>query len=96
MEDWSTYMKNLAGYQIQWRYSWLTAPTALIWSRELYYMELIGLKGLQPYAPIRVFHQFGQTQVIPLRAHINRSEFEFGTTLEIHRVAEIIQRWENC
>lgn len=95
MEDWYTYMKNLTGYQIEWRYSWLTASTALIRSCELYYIELIGLKGLQPYAPIRVLRQFGRNQVIPLRGHMDRSEFEFGTILEIHRVAEILQRWEN-
>ncbi|KAK4734472.1 hypothetical protein R3W88_008733 [Solanum pinnatisectum] len=58
----------------------------------LYFIELIGLNGVQPYAPLRVLRQFGQIQMIPLRSHMSHYEYDFGP--EIPQVGTILKRWE--
>ncbi|KAH0682408.1 hypothetical protein KY290_020232 [Solanum tuberosum] len=60
-----------------------------------YYIELIGLKGLQPYVPVRVLQQFGQAQVILLRANMRVSEISFGPNFEVPRSREILHEWNN-
>ncbi|KAH0655330.1 hypothetical protein KY285_030212 [Solanum tuberosum] len=59
---------------------------------ELYFIELIGLNGVQPYAPLRVLRQFGQIQMIPLRSHMGQYGYDFGP--EIPQVGTILRRWE--
>lgn len=49
--DWYAFIRVLTGNQIQWRYPWLSPRAAVIRGRTTYYIELIGLKGLQPCAP---------------------------------------------
>ncbi|KAG5579759.1 hypothetical protein H5410_050386 [Solanum commersonii] len=39
---------------------------ALLRTNHIYFIELIGLEGFQPYAPLRVLQQFGITQDVPL------------------------------
>ncbi|KAH0754531.1 hypothetical protein KY290_024801 [Solanum tuberosum] len=65
-DDWYGYLASHTSNQIQWKYPLLSHSPAYIRCRRFYYIELIGLKGLQPYAPVRVLQQFGQVQVIPL------------------------------
>lgn len=38
---------------IQWKYSWM-AGLDFVKTRNLYFIKLIGLWGIQPYAPLRV------------------------------------------
>ena len=66
---------------------------AIIRGNELYFIELIGLNGVQPYAPLRVLRQFGQIQMIPLRSHMSHYGYDFGS--ELPQVNTILQRWEN-
>ncbi|KAH0699029.1 hypothetical protein KY284_013244 [Solanum tuberosum] len=63
--------------------------------RRFYYIDLIGLKGLQPYSPVRVLQQFGQAQVIPLWANMRVSEISFGPNFEVPRSREILHKWNN-
>lgn len=51
-EDWFMYLRVLSGNQIQWNYQWLRPSHAMVSVHELYFIELIGLKGVQPYAPL--------------------------------------------
>ncbi|KAK4363292.1 hypothetical protein RND71_018533 [Anisodus tanguticus] len=64
-------------------------------SQRLYYIELIGLKGLQPYAPLRVLRQFGQEQIIPLQANMRVSEIQFGSNFIIPRARKIFDEWND-
>ncbi|KAK4360562.1 hypothetical protein RND71_019514 [Anisodus tanguticus] len=56
---------------------------------------IIGLKGLQPYAPLRVLRQFGQEQIIPLRANMRVSEIQFGPNFIIPRARKILDEWND-
>lgn len=59
---------------------------------ERYFIELIGLKVIHSYAPLRVLHQFGQIQMIPL--HSNMRNFEYNFESDVPRVDNIERRWE--
>ncbi|KAF3675341.1 hypothetical protein FXO37_05928 [Capsicum annuum] len=83
------------GNQIQWRYPWLSPHVAVIKGRTTYYIELIGLKGLQPYASSKVLWQFGRHQVILLHSDMSRFEVDFGPLLEIPREMELLREWGN-
>ena len=66
---------------------------AIIRGNELYFIELIGLNGVKPYALLRNLRQFGHIQMIPLRSHMSHYRYDFGS--EIPQVNTILQRWEN-
>ncbi|KAH0682675.1 hypothetical protein KY290_021256 [Solanum tuberosum] len=67
-------------------------PRATVRGDERYFIQLIVLKDVQPYAPLRVLHQFGQTQVIPLRS--NMDQFKYDFELDNPQIHNILQRWE--
>ncbi|KAH0679152.1 hypothetical protein KY284_020237 [Solanum tuberosum] len=52
-EEWRTFLNNLTGDAIQWKFSWVTG-LAFARTRYFFFTELIGLKGIQPYSPLRV------------------------------------------
>uniref|UniRef100_M1AGK1 Uncharacterized protein n=1 Tax=Solanum tuberosum TaxID=4113 RepID=M1AGK1_SOLTU len=64
-----------------------------VWFRED--RNSISPEGLQPYAPVRVLQQFGQPQVIPLRANMRNSEIPFRPNFEVPRAREILHEWDN-
>ena len=92
-EDWFTYLKERSSVEIQWKYYLLKPQRAIIRRNELYIIELIGLNGVQPYAPLRVLRQFGQIQMIPLRSHMSHYGYDFGS--ELPQVNTILRRWKN-
>ncbi|KAH0655573.1 hypothetical protein KY285_030455 [Solanum tuberosum] len=82
---------ELESYRIQWKLHWLSTPLAIVRGDDRYFIELIGLKGVQPYTPLRVLRQFGRTQVIPLRSDMEHCKYEFG--LDKPQVHIILRRW---
>ncbi|KAK4351281.1 hypothetical protein RND71_030594 [Anisodus tanguticus] len=53
VNDWYEFLASRTGDQIQWKYPLLpNTKKAYIRCKRLYYIKLIGLKGLQPYAPL--------------------------------------------
>ncbi|KAG5570297.1 hypothetical protein H5410_060063 [Solanum commersonii] len=48
-----------------------------------WYGYLASRTSLQPYAPVCMLQQFGQAQVIPLRANMRVSEISFGPNFEV-------------
>ncbi|XP_060197612.1 uncharacterized protein LOC132626680 [Lycium barbarum] len=95
INDWYEFLASRTGDQIRWKYPLLSRTTAYIRGRRLYYIELIGLKGLQPYAPVRVLRQFGIDQVIPLQANMSGSEILFGPDFKVPRAGQILDEWDN-
>ncbi|KAK4724565.1 hypothetical protein R3W88_027344 [Solanum pinnatisectum] len=94
-DDWYGYLASRTSNQIQWKYPLPSHSLAYIRCRRFYYIELIGLKGLQPYAPVRVLQQFSQAQVIPLRANMRVFEISFGPNFEVPRSREILHEWNS-
>jgi len=50
--NWQNFFIELSDYHIQWKLYWLATPYAIVRGNEHYFIELIGLKGIQPYAPL--------------------------------------------
>ncbi|KAJ8564485.1 hypothetical protein K7X08_000945 [Anisodus acutangulus] len=95
-KDWYEFLASRISDQIQWKYPLLpNAKKAYVRCRRLYYIELIGLKGLQPYAPLRVLRQFGQKQIIPLQANMRVSEIQFGPNFIVPRARQILHEWNS-
>ncbi|KAH0678313.1 hypothetical protein KY284_019398 [Solanum tuberosum] len=90
--DWQIFLTELKRYRIQWKLHWLSTPYAIVRGDARYFIELIGLRGVQPYNPLQVLRQFGRTQVIPLRSDMERFKCEFG--LDKPQIHNILQRWE--
>ncbi|KAK4350797.1 hypothetical protein RND71_030110 [Anisodus tanguticus] len=96
VKDWYEFLASRISYQIQWKYPLLpNAKKAYMRCKRLYYIELIGLKGLQPYAPLRVLRQFGQKQIIPLQANMRVSEIQFGPNFIVPRTVQILHEWNS-
>ncbi|KAK4353692.1 hypothetical protein RND71_025886 [Anisodus tanguticus] len=94
--DWYKFLASHTSDQIQWKYPLLlSAKKAYIRCRRLYYIELIGLKGLQTYAPLSVLRQFVQEQIVPFRANIRVSEIQFGPNFIISRARQILDEWND-
>ncbi|XP_060214272.1 uncharacterized protein LOC132641343 [Lycium barbarum] len=93
--DWYEFLISRTGGQIQWKYPLLSRTTAYIRGMRLYFIELTGLKGLQPYAPVRVLRQFGIDQVIPLQANMSGFEILFGSNFSVSRAGQILDEWDN-
>ncbi|KAH0670745.1 hypothetical protein KY290_026143 [Solanum tuberosum] len=89
-EDWFVYLIERSAYQIQWKYQWLGSRRATVREHELYFIEFIGLNGVQPYAPLQVLCQFGQVQMIPLRSHMGYYGYNFRP--ETPQVDTILQK----
>ena len=90
--DWQIFLTELESCRIQWKLHWFLTTHAIIRGDDRYFIELIGLKGVQPYTPFRVLRQFGRTQVIPLRSDMEHCKYEFG--LDKPQVRIILRRWE--
>ncbi|KAH0655511.1 hypothetical protein KY285_030393 [Solanum tuberosum] len=67
--DWQIFLTELESYRIQWKLHWLSTPHAIVRGDDRYFIELIGLKGVQPYIPLRVLRQFGRTQALCTREY---------------------------
>ncbi|KAH0712264.1 hypothetical protein KY289_008223 [Solanum tuberosum] len=67
--DWQIFLTKLDSYRIQWKLHWLSTPHAIVRGDDRYFIELIGLKGVQTYIPFRVLRQFGLTQALCTREY---------------------------
>ncbi|KAF3674651.1 LOB domain-containing protein 23 [Capsicum annuum] len=53
-DDWFEFLAFHTSDQVQWIYPLLSCSMSYIQYKRLYYIDLIGLTGLQPYAPVWV------------------------------------------
>ncbi|KAG5606056.1 hypothetical protein H5410_027548 [Solanum commersonii] len=81
-DDWYEFLAYRTSDQIQGKYPLLPCFLAYIRCRSFYYIELIGLKGLQLYASMHVLQQFGPNFEVP-RAREILHEWENILTINI-------------
>ncbi|KAG5572252.1 hypothetical protein H5410_062018, partial [Solanum commersonii] len=89
---WRIFLTHLTGNHIQWRLPWVHGR-ALLRTNQAYFIELIGLEGFQPYAPLRVLRQFGITQGVPLWSNMTLIEVNYEGRVPIKRIAALVQEW---
>ncbi|KAH0698507.1 hypothetical protein KY284_012722 [Solanum tuberosum] len=82
------FLTHLTGNRIQWRLTWVYGR-ALLRVNQAYFIELIGLQGFQPYAPLRVLRQFGITQGVPQWSNMALIEVDYEGRISIERIAAL-------
>ncbi|KAH0769773.1 hypothetical protein KY290_013755 [Solanum tuberosum] len=91
-DGWRLFLTHVTGNRIQWRLPWVHGR-ALLRTNQDYFIELIGLEGFQPYAPLRVLRQFGITQGVPLWSNMALIEVNYEGRIPIERIATLVQEW---
>jgi len=62
--------------EIVWNYYWFPAKDVICMSTGISFLVLIGLRGVQPYAPLRVMRQLARVQEIPPNDDMSRFVFD--------------------
>ncbi|KAH0652520.1 hypothetical protein KY289_030198 [Solanum tuberosum] len=62
--------------EIVWNYYWFPAKDVISMSSGISFLVLIGLRGVQPYAPLRVMRQLVRVQKIPPNDDMSRFVFD--------------------
>ncbi|KAH0664866.1 hypothetical protein KY285_026072 [Solanum tuberosum] len=62
--------------EIVWNYYWFPAKDVICMSSGISFLVLIGFRGVQPYAPLRVMHQLARVQEIPPNDDMSRFVFD--------------------
>ncbi|KAK4709849.1 hypothetical protein R3W88_004362 [Solanum pinnatisectum] len=73
----------------------LTNEEALLKTNHVYFIELIGLEGFHPYAPLRVLRQFGITQGIPLWSNMALVEVNYKGRILIEKIVAVEEMEED-
>ena len=70
--------KNLVitSNEIVWNYYWFPAKDIICMSSGMSFLVLIGLRGVQPYAPFRVMRQLARIQEIPPNNDMSRFAYD--------------------
>ena len=65
VKAWRHYLLKLAASKITWNFQWFPASELIVMSSYCPLFVLTGLRGFQPYTPLRVLRQLGQKQILP-------------------------------
>ncbi|KAH0647861.1 hypothetical protein KY290_033848 [Solanum tuberosum] len=65
VKAWRHYLLKLTASDITWNYHWFPASEVIVMSSYRPFFVLTGLRGFQPYIPLRVLRQLGQKQILP-------------------------------
>jgi len=63
-EEWISYLRVITADQINWTLGWLSVEEIIYMPATGPHFLLMGLRGIQPYAPYRVMRQLGRCQVL--------------------------------
>ncbi|KAK6775741.1 hypothetical protein RDI58_026742 [Solanum bulbocastanum] len=91
-DGWRFFLAHFTGNYIQWRLPWVHGR-ALLRTNHTYFIELIGLEGFQPYAPLRVLRQFEITQGVPLWSNMALVEVDYEGRISIEKISALVQGW---
>lgn len=67
-EQWRTFLTHLTSNLIQWRLPWINGGATLM-RYYYYFLELIGVEGIQPYSPLMVLWQFSSLKYSLMITH---------------------------
>ncbi|XP_019236817.1 PREDICTED: uncharacterized protein LOC109217047 [Nicotiana attenuata] len=76
VEAWRGYLQKLTATGITWKYHSFSTKKVIYRSYHHSFLILIGLRGFQPYVPMRDLRQLGRKQVVPTMEHMQRFMWE--------------------
>ncbi|XP_075080069.1 uncharacterized protein LOC142165403 [Nicotiana tabacum] len=82
VKAWRGHLQKLTATEIIWNYHWFSPKEVIYKSYHHSFLILMGLRGFQPYVPMRALRQLGRKQVVPIVEHMQR--FTWKVTLEDH------------
>ncbi|XP_009614920.1 uncharacterized protein [Nicotiana tomentosiformis] len=68
---------------------------AILRTSQRYFIELIGLEGIQPYSPLQVLRQFGMIQDVPLWTRTTLYEDDYNGQIPIPRIRKLQEEWND-
>nr|XP_016467888.1 PREDICTED: uncharacterized protein LOC107790480 [Nicotiana tabacum] len=93
VKAWRGHLQKLTATKITWNYHWFSPKEVIYKSYHHSFLILLGLRGFQPYVPMRALRQLGRKQVVPIVKHMQR--FTWEVTSEDHvREAYAQQVWD--
>ena len=92
---WKEYLEGLTADKIVWNYHWFPSKEVIYMSTFRPFIVLMGLRGVQPYVPLRVMRQFGRRQHIPPVEDMKEFMYEFLPDIPL-RKTEILKIWGGC
>ena len=95
IEAWKQHLNNLTADNIVWNYHWFPSAEVIYMSTFRSFIVLMGLRGVQPYMPLRVMRQLGRRQFIPPNEDMREFMYEFHPKIPL-RQSEIFKIWGGC
>ncbi|XP_070008519.1 protein CROWDED NUCLEI 3-like [Nicotiana sylvestris] len=93
--DWVSRLHSITAGQIEWTLGWLPIEEIVYMPATGPYFLLMGLRGIQPYAPHRVMRQLGRCQLMHPDEYLSVCAVEVSSNGQIHE--EIVRSiWNEC
>ncbi|KAH0712526.1 hypothetical protein KY289_008485 [Solanum tuberosum] len=75
---WVEHFRSLTEDKITWNYPWFPWVEVIHMSSVRPFLLLMGIRGVQPYVPLRVLRQLGRRQVLPITKDMKDFVSEVG------------------
>ncbi|KAH0700844.1 hypothetical protein KY290_015716 [Solanum tuberosum] len=92
---WVEHFRSLTEDKITWNYPWFPWVEVIHMSSVRPFLLLMGIRGVQPYVPLRVLRQLGRHQVLPIIEDMK--DFVSEVEPEVPLPEELAQKiWDGC
>ncbi|KAK4734345.1 hypothetical protein R3W88_008606 [Solanum pinnatisectum] len=92
---WAQIFSELREDDIQWMFDRFISKDVIVRGHRQLVLPLPGIRGIRPYAPIRVLRQFGRTQTTPPNAYYHIYVFDIGDD-RVHEASEMLREWKKA
>ncbi|KAK4732514.1 hypothetical protein R3W88_025502 [Solanum pinnatisectum] len=90
---WAQIFSELREDDIQWMFDRFISKEVIVRGHRQLVLPLPGIRGIRPYAPIRVLRQFGRRQTTPPNAYYRIYVFDIGDD-RVHEASEMLREWK--
>ena len=92
---WDKCFRSLIADKVTWNLPWFPWRQVIHRSTSRLFLLLMGIRGIQPYVPLRVQRQLGRRQIIPVTKDMIRFMFEVRPEIPLPEgLAQ--QIWDGC
>ncbi|KAH0637875.1 hypothetical protein KY289_037790 [Solanum tuberosum] len=92
---WVEHFRSLTEDKITWNYPWFPWVEVIHMSSVRPFLLLMGIRGVQPYVPLRVLRQLGRRQILPITEDMKDFVSEVGPKVPLPEgLAQKI--WDGC
>ncbi|XP_019241362.1 PREDICTED: uncharacterized protein LOC109221342 [Nicotiana attenuata] len=93
--DWVSRLRSITARQIEWTLGWLPVEEIVYMPATGPYFLLMGLRGIQPYAPYWVMRQLGRCQVMHPDEYLSVYAVEVSSDGQFHEET-VRSIWNEC